>query len=92
MAEKRVIWQTSTLMCDECHRESEEFPMDETLVGRCCRWCGADMLSQEEYDQYYRRPKAIGDWMNKWLGWIPFLTTTLEDAPAEVRVTFKDKE
>lgn len=92
MTEKRVIWQETTLMCDSCHRESQVYPVDENLIGKQCPWCGANMLSQEDYDSFYRKQKRIVDFINKWFKWVPGWACTYEESLRGAAVSVRRKD
>lgn len=87
--EKRVVWSTTSLMCDECGKESEHFPINEELIGKQCVHCQASMLTQAEYDQYYAQAAIVIEHQNKLFGGLDFMTCTEAEATAEVRLKIK---
>lgn len=87
--EKRVVWSSTSLNCDECGKESEQFDINQELVGKECAHCGASMLTQKEYDQYYAQAAIIIEHQNTLFGNIDFMTCTEAEATAEVRMDAK---
>jgi hypothetical protein len=65
--------------------------MDRSLIGKECRWCGADMLSEQEFEEFYVPILRVVNFINKWFSWIPFLSSEHKDATAEVVMKWKDK-
>lgn len=67
--------EAGNLHCDDCGYDLPGTVVwCRALIGTPCPQCGANMLTARDYESTERMFKSL-DWLNRWFGWLPFLST-----------------